>query len=252
MPQVKKFESRDGRQSADGRPETRLPGARPDAAHGISGLAGGRGAERPPGRNPHQSRRPLRDRAAIGRSRELMTARAPDHGPRRRRPRRGHGAAARASDREAARGRRRLPPGRADHGQGHREGAALPSACKDSRAGCGWGGHGHRHRRPGAGRGADRGRRRRDRGRHRARPFAGRDGRVAAVRRPVQRHPDHRRQHRHRRRRGGPDGGRRRRDQGRHRSWLDLHDADRGRRWRAAIDGDHGRRCGAAGRAACR
>ena len=87
-------------------------------------------------------------------------------------PRRGHGAAARASDREAAGGRRRLPAGRADHGQGHREGAALPQRLQ-GRAGpaarrCR---HGHRRGRARAGRGADRGRRRRDRGRYRARPF---------------------------------------------------------------------------------
>ena len=144
---------------------------------------GGRGRGAPPGRHPDQPRRPLRDRPA-GAGARPDDREQPGDGARGRRARRGQAAPAQAPDREAPGGRRRLPPDRADDGQGHREGADLPARLQ-GRPWAAAGGRRGRHRRcrPGAGRSVDRGRRRRARGRHRAWPFGGRarGGRAGAA-----------------------------------------------------------------------
>ena len=186
--------------------------------------------------------------------RELMTAERLVTVPEGVEPRGGQAAAAPPPDREAAGGRRRLPADRADHGQGHREGADLPARLQGPA-------------RPAA-------RRRRDRrraGRARARRGADRgrastswwstprtairracSTRSTRIRRLSQRDPGDRRQRRDAGRRQGADRRRRRCGQGRHRPGLDLHDAGGRRRRRAAARGADRRRRALPPSAACR
>ena len=139
--------------------------------HKISGIPVVERGIRPAGRHPDQPRRAIRRRPAPAGRRADDQGKA-RHRPRERRPRRSQAAPTPVPDRKVAGRRRGLSLHRPDHGQGHREGAALSDGLQGrARPAARRRGDRHRPRGDRARRGVVRSRSRRAGRRHRARPL---------------------------------------------------------------------------------
>ena len=229
------------RADADGRaPHLRHPGGRAQHAASWSASSPTATCASPPTRS--------------SRSRELMTKDKLVTVRESVEPRGGQAPAAPAPHREAARGRRRLSLHRPDHGEGHREGAALsPTPARTSRAACASAPP------PAPARTASRAPRRCSTPASTCSWSIPRTAipqrvleAVTRIRRLSNYTPGHRRQYRDRRGRQGADRRRRRCGQGRHRPGLDLHHAHRRGRRRAAAHRDDRRGRGVPQAATCR